>query len=113
MNEDREAFVPARLSILVYLYFTHSAKFTNIQKKLNLTSGNLSSHVRKLEAIGLVSISKGFVDLRPTTVVFITDKGMERVREQLVKMRELVSAVVEQGDVPVESETTAELRGSD
>ena len=95
MNEDRETFVPARLSILSYLYFTRTAKFTDLQKTLNLTSGNLSSHLRKLESLGLIRISKRFVELKPTTLVVITQEGAERVRAQLQKMRELVAAAVE------------------
>ena len=95
MDEDKDVFVPARLSILVYLYFTQSAKFTNLQKKLNMTSGNLSSHLKKLQEIGLVRISKRFVELKPTTLVVITQEGTERVRSQLLRMREIVSVLLE------------------
>ena len=95
MEEDRETFVPARLSILVYLYFTQKAQFTQLQNKLNLTSGNLSSHLRKLQDMGLVKIIKHFVDLKPTTIVMITKEGIEKVRSQLVRMKELVSAAIE------------------
>ncbi len=91
---DEEALVPTRLSILSYLYFTRRAKYTNLQKKLNLTSGNLSSHLRKLEEMGLVKIFKHFVDLRPTTLVEITPAGVEKIRSQYQRMNELVSAVV-------------------
>jgi DNA-binding MarR family transcriptional regulator len=94
MEEDRETFVPVRLSILVYLYFTHKAQFTHLQNKLNLTSGNLSSHLRKLQELELVKISKHFVDLKPTTIVSITAQGIEKVRSQLIRMRELVSAAI-------------------
>ena len=95
MDEDKDVFVPSRLSILVYLYFTQSAKFTNLQKKLNMTSGNLSSHLRKLQEMGLVRISKRFVELKPTTLVVITQDGTERVRTQLLRMREIVSVLLE------------------
>ena len=94
MEEDRETFVPTRLSVLVYLYFTHNAQFTHLQKKLNLTSGNLSSHLRKLQEMGFVRISKHFVDLKPTTIVTITKEGTEKVRTQLLRMRDLVSAAI-------------------
>jgi DNA-binding MarR family transcriptional regulator len=95
MEEDRETFVPVRLSILVYLYFTRNAQFTHLQSKLGLTSGNLSSHLRKLQDMGYIKILKHFVDLKPTTIVVITPEGTEKVRSQLVKMRELVSAAIE------------------
>ena len=96
MEEDRETMVPTRLSILVYLYFTQNATFPVLQKKLGLTSGNLSSHLRKLEEMGLIRISKRFVDLKPTTFAVLTKEGAERVRSQMVRMRELVSMVVDE-----------------
>jgi DNA-binding MarR family transcriptional regulator len=96
MEEDRETMVPARLSVLVYLYFTQNATFPVLQKKLGLTSGNLSSHLRKLEELGLIRISKRFVDLKPTTFAVLTKEGAERVRSQMIRMRELVSKVIDQ-----------------
>ena len=95
MEEDRETMVPTRLSILVYLFFTQNATFPVLQKKLGLTSGNLSSHLRKLEELGLIRISKRFVDLRPTTFAVLTKEGAERVRSQMARMRELVTMVVD------------------
>lgn len=97
MDEDRETMVPTRLSILVYLYFTQHATFPVLQAKLCLTSGNLSSHLRKLEELGLIRISKRFVNLKPTTFAVLTKEGAERVRSQMNRMRELVSKVVDRG----------------
>jgi DNA-binding MarR family transcriptional regulator len=95
MEEDRETMVPTRLSILVYLYFTQHATFPVLQKKLGLTSGNLSSHLRKLEELEMIRISKRFVDLKPTTFAVLTPTGFERVRSQMVRMRELVSKIID------------------
>jgi DNA-binding MarR family transcriptional regulator len=94
MDEDRETMVPTRLSILVYLYFTQHATFPVLQKKLGLTSGNLSSHLRKMEELGLIRISKRFVDLKPTTFAVLTKEGAERVKSQMVRMREVVTSIV-------------------
>ena len=94
MEEDRETLVPARLSILVFLYFSHSVQFTQLQNKLNLTSGNLSSHLRKLQEMGYVKITKQFIELKPTTIVQSTPEGIAKVRSQLLRMRELVSAAI-------------------
>ncbi len=95
MEEDKETMVPTRLSILIYLYFTQNVNFTILQKKLGLTSGNLSSHLRKLEEMNLIRISKRFVELKPTTIVVLTQQGATRVRDQMLRMRELVSKVIE------------------
>ena len=95
MEEDSDTMVPVRLSVLVYLYFTQHATFSVLQKKLGLTSGNLSSHLKKLENLGLIRISKRFVDLKPTTFAVLTKDGAERVRNQMGRLRELVSMIVD------------------
>ncbi|MFW9919696.1 MAG: transcriptional regulator [Candidatus Thorarchaeota archaeon] len=94
IEENRETMVPTRFSILVYLYFTQNVTFSVLQKKLGLTSGNLSSHLNKLEKMGLIRIKKGFVNLKPTTTVVLVKEGSEHVRDQMIRMRELVSMVV-------------------
>jgi DNA-binding MarR family transcriptional regulator len=95
MNEDRETLVPARLSILIYLYFIGSAQFSKIQEKLEMTSGNLASHLKKLESMGLIKTTRGFIDVKPVRFIEITPEGVEKVRTQVLRMRELVSKVVD------------------
>ncbi len=97
MNEDRDTLVPARLSILVYLYFTGSAQFSKLKDKLELTSGNLASHLKKLEEMKLIKTTRGFIDVKPVRFIEITPDGVAKVREQILRMRELVSKVVEKG----------------
>ena len=47
--------------------------FSTIQKSLEVTSGNLNTHLAKLEDEGYISKDKGFVDLRPRTLDYITE----------------------------------------
>ncbi|MBE0525560.1 MAG: hypothetical protein IH631_01365, partial [Candidatus Thorarchaeota archaeon] len=51
--------------------------------------------LRKLEELHLIRISKRFVDLKPTTFAVLTPEGAERVRSQMVRMRELVSMIID------------------
>ena len=96
LEEDRETFVPARLSILIYLFFTQRAQFTKLQKTLKFTPGNLSSHLRKLESNELITIFKHFVELKPTTLIEITPKGTQKILAHVKRLRELVTAVIDQ-----------------
>ncbi len=84
---------PTRLSILIYLYLVGSAKFTEIEKALELTPGNLSSHLKKLSELDLVKIKRGFVDVKPTTVISITSEGSKKVREKLKNFRVLLNEI--------------------
>jgi len=44
-------------------------------KQIELTWGNLSAHVGKLEAAGYVEIKKKFLGKKPHTVASLTQKG--------------------------------------
>ncbi len=66
---------PVRLGVLMLLHLNPVLAFSTIQKALGVTSGNLNTHLAKLEDEGFISKEKGFVDLRPRTLVFITDNG--------------------------------------
>ena len=74
-NIDRIVHEPARLLILAYLCVVKKADFLFLLRHTNLTRGNLSSHLNKLEAARYVKIEKKFVDKIPRTLISITDKG--------------------------------------
>src|SRR4051794_4031883 len=76
---DRLVHEPARLAILTVLSSCASADFLFLRSLTGLTNGNLSSHLSKLEAGGLVQIEKRFVDRKPNTVVRLTPAGREGV----------------------------------
>jgi len=82
---------PARLSIALYLLPRRRVSFAELQKALNMTPGNLESHLKKLERVGYVRIFKGFAD-RPRTFIEITDKG---ARETIAFLRLLKKAIDE------------------
>ena len=68
------------------------ADFTFLQRTTGLTKGNLSSHLTKLEAAGLVEISKAFVRKRPNTKIALTPVGKQRVARhwnQLERLKRL------------------------
>jgi DNA-binding MarR family transcriptional regulator len=66
---------PVRLGILMLLHLHRTLAFSILQKALGVTPGNLNSHLTRLEGEGLVTKEKTFVDLRPRTLLLITDKG--------------------------------------
>jgi DNA-binding MarR family transcriptional regulator len=65
----------ARFAVLAYLSTAGSADFTELRDRTELTDGNLSTHLRKLEEGGYVLIEKSFVGRRPRTLVRLTKEG--------------------------------------
>ena len=72
---DRLIHEPARLMILAHLYVVESADFVFIMRQTELTQGNLSSHMNKLEAAGYIEVTKAFKGKRPHTMLRLTESG--------------------------------------
>ncbi|WP_126663543.1 winged helix-turn-helix domain-containing protein [Haloterrigena salifodinae] len=77
MEFDKLVHQPTRLQIFAYLYRHDRATFSELQDDLEITDGNLSAHVQRMEEADAVSIEKQFVDRRPQTTYELTDKGRE------------------------------------
>ncbi|MFZ2259815.1 ArsR family transcriptional regulator [Luteococcus japonicus] len=89
---DRLVHEPARLGILSVLEGQKEADFQFLQTVLGLTKGNLSSHLSKLEAAGLIRVTKVFQGKLPRTMQEITPAGraaLERHWEQMDAIRNL------------------------
>jgi len=89
---DRLIHEPGRLAVLTLLSSVESADFVFLQRTTGLTRGNLSSHLSRLEAAGLVAIEKRFVHRRANTNVALTPRGREGIAhhwDQLERLRAL------------------------
>jgi DNA-binding MarR family transcriptional regulator len=85
---DRIVHEPARLMILMVLYTVERADFTFLTSATELTDGNLSSHLSKLEDAGYVAIEKGYAGKKPRTELRLTEAGRQAVEEYNRTMRQ-------------------------
>ncbi len=69
---DRLVHEPSRLAILSALLACAEADFRYLLSVTGLTKGNLSSHLSKLEAGGLVAVEKGYEGKIPWTRARLT-----------------------------------------
>ena len=88
---DRIVHAPPRLTILAYLYVVESADFVFLMRLCELTWGNLSSHLSKLEEAEYVDISKEFIGKRPHTMIALTEKGRSAFRDYKAQMQQVLS----------------------
>lgn len=79
-----------RLGVMAYLAQAEVAEFTELKNLLDVTQGNLSVHLRKLEAAGFVAMDKSFVDRKPLTRVRMTEAGREAFAVYLDAISKLV-----------------------
>ena len=87
---------PTRLRImaaLVSLDAGEKADFSFLRDLLQLTDGNLSVHLQKLEEAGYVRIEKAFEGRRPKTWVWATSEGHEAFSEHVDALEAIVKQV--------------------
>ena len=81
-----------RFSIMFLLYFHGKVGFTELQRLLGVTPGNLDHHLRRLVGEGYVKTSH-VLDWRPLKMVEITSLGAKRFREYAIEMRNLLNLI--------------------
>jgi DNA-binding transcriptional ArsR family regulator len=80
----------ARLGIVSMLAAVESLTFTELRDKMEMTDGNLSVHLRKLEEAGYVAIDKQFVARRPQTSCRLTKSGRKAFTQYLDQLEVIV-----------------------
>ncbi len=64
--------------------------FKAIKEELNLTDGNLASHIKKLESEEFVEVEKFFEGKKPKTVLKVTDKGKEEFKKYIQELKQFI-----------------------
>ena len=65
-----------RLGIMSILMVNDSFDFNSLKETLNVTDGNLASHLKALEDKGLIIMEKRFIGRKPNTSYTITREGI-------------------------------------
>ena len=76
-----------RSRLMSLLIKNEELPFNALKKMLNVTDGNLSSHLKKLEDKGYVKIEKFFEGKRPKTVISVTDTGREAFKAYIEALK--------------------------
>ena len=91
-DPDRIIHEPARLRIMMILSGVDEADFNFLRSTLDMTKGNLSSHMDRLEKAGYIKIIKSFNGKIPHTGYRLTKSGQTALSEYwaaLDKIRKL------------------------
>jgi len=92
---DRLIHEPSRLMIMAQLYVVQSADFTFLLHQTEMTPGNLSAHLSKLEEAGYVEVTKEFIERKPHTALALTKKGRAAFKEYRKKVKQFVEKLPE------------------
>ncbi len=86
---------PTRLKIMATLNALRGAaklEFTELRKLLDVTDGNLGTHLVTLENAGYVAIEKTFVGKKPRTRVSLTRAGRRAFDSHVQYLQDILHA---------------------
>jgi len=87
---DRIIHERGRLAIMSMLAASAELSFTELRDTLEMTDGNLTTHVRTLQEAGYVSIAKSFRNRRPLTTVSLTAAGRQAFAQYVALLEQIV-----------------------
>lgn len=81
-----------RLGIMSVLMVNEKVEFSELKEMLELTDGNLASHITALEKIKYIEVIKQFVGKKPNTTYFATEEGRKAFTEHLNALEKLIKS---------------------
>ena len=87
---DRVIHEKGRLAIMSALAASPELSFTELRDTLNMTDGNLTSHVRTLQEEGFIAIAKSYEKNRPLTTCSLTTAGRKAFAEYINLLEQIV-----------------------
>jgi DNA-binding MarR family transcriptional regulator len=73
----------SRLGIMSVLAVNERVDFNRLKELLELTDGNLASHLTALERENYIEVQKQFIGKKPNTSYLLTDAGRAAFRSHL------------------------------
>ena len=89
-NLDKVLEHRARLQIMSALVTIDSFDFKSLKELLDVTDGNLASHMKALEKEKYIAVTKSFVDRKPNTKYKVTEKGRNAFKKHLDALEAVV-----------------------
>lgn len=87
---DRVIHEKGRLAIMSMLAASPELSFTDLREMLQMTDGNLTTHIRTLQEAGYVSVAKSYRNNRRLTTVSMTGPGRTAFAGYLALLERIV-----------------------
>ena len=87
---DRVIHEKGRLAITSMLAATPELSFTELRDALEMTDGNLTTHLRTLQEAGYVSVAKSYQNRRPLTTCSLTPAGRKAFAQYVNLLEQIV-----------------------
>lgn len=79
-----------RLGIMSILMVNENADFTRLKELLEVTDGNLASHIKALEKEAYILVEKQFIGRKPNTSYSATKLGKAEFKKHIEALEKLI-----------------------
>lgn len=82
-----------RLGIMSVLAVNDCVDFNTMKELLDVTDGNLASHLKALEKEQVIEVKKQFIGRKPNTSYYITPLGRKLFKEHIDALERLINPI--------------------
>lgn len=79
-----------RLGIMSALMVNDSVNFNDLKELLEITDGNLASHLKALEENSIIKVEKGFIGRKTNTTYGITKTGEKSFKAHIDALEKMI-----------------------
>ena len=82
-----------RLGVMSILMVNEEMNFNDLKQLLEVTDGNLATHLVNLEENGFIKVHKGFIGKKTNTTYAITKAGEKAFNEHITALENMIKGV--------------------
>jgi len=82
-----------RLGIMSALLVNEDVNFNELKELIQVTDGNLASHLKTLEESGYIKVQKGFIGRKTNTTYSVTRAGEKAFKLHLDALEEMIRSL--------------------
>lgn len=82
-----------RLGVMSILMVNDEVSFNDFKQMLEVTDGNLASHMVTLEEEGFIKVHKGFIGRKTNTTYTITKAGQKAFTDHIAALEKMIKGI--------------------
>jgi DNA-binding HxlR family transcriptional regulator len=82
-----------RLGVMSVLIVNEEVSFNDLKQMLEVTDGNLATHLVNLEDNGYIKVHKGFIGRKTNTTYAVTKMGEKAFSDHIVALENMIKGV--------------------
>ncbi|WP_447641625.1 MULTISPECIES: winged helix-turn-helix domain-containing protein [Chitinophagaceae] len=82
-----------RLGIMSALVVSEQVSYNELKELIEVTDGNLASHLKTLEELGYIKVQKGFIGRKTNTTYSVTKAGEKAFKVHIDALEKMIKSL--------------------